>query len=38
MISIKALQQTGHANDGSSCFYASSRVSRPLSLVFGRAD
>jgi hypothetical protein len=31
----RALQQTGHAKDGSSRHYALTRVSRLLSLVFG---
>jgi len=31
----QALQQTGHANDASSCHYANFRVSRLLSWLFG---
>jgi hypothetical protein len=34
-MSIQTLQRTGHAIDGFSCFNAVSRVSRPLSWVFG---
>jgi hypothetical protein len=35
MASNNPLQQTGHANNGSSCFSASLRVSRLLSFAFG---
>ncbi len=34
-MSIQALQQTGHAKEGNSCFSGALRVSRPLSWVFG---